>query len=219
MVDDIVRILDVITPILWTLIGFAALFWFKETIKEFVLPRLSGVKAMGVEISFIEDSIDTAIEVAEKTAGRPVIVPDDEKSRAVKQAMRHAHAFQGKRILWVDDIPSNNRNERKMFRGLGVEFDNAVSTSDALSLLDLDDYDCVISDMKRDEGQGDNIRAGLEFIELLRQTGDATPVVFYIGEEPIGIAPASSAGITHRPDKLLSLVLAALQGRTRGGRR
>lgn len=217
MVDDIIQILEVIPPILWIVVVVVALVIFRRTIRDELLPRLSSFKAMGVEISFVEDSIDTAIDVAEKTAGRHIIVPEEDKQRALRQAIRHADVFRGKCILWVDDHPSNNRNERRMFRLLGASFDNAVSTEDGLSRLEIDDYDCIISDMRRDEGRGDNHQAGMEFINSLRARGDNTPVVFYIGADPKGEPPPSSVGITDRPDKLLLLVLRALQGTTKGG--
>ena len=212
MESETVQIIEAIHPILWIVVAIVALWRFRHTIRDDLLPRLSNFKAMGVELSFVEDSIDSAIEVAEKTAGSPLVVPEEDKQRALRNVTRHADAFRGKRILWVDDHPSNNRNERRMFTLLGSSFDNAVSSEDALSRLEIDDYDCIISDMKRDEGQGDNVRAGIEFIDSLRERGDTTPVVYYIGAQPKGEPPPTATGLTHRPDKLLLLVLKALQG-------
>jgi CheY-like chemotaxis protein len=217
MMDDIIKVLEVLPPILWIVVVIIVLVIFRRTIRDELLPRLSSFKAMGVELSFVEDSIDSAIGVAEKTTGRHIVIPEDEKQRALRQAIRHVDVFRGRRILWVDDIPANNRNERRMFSSLGVSFDNAISTEKGLARLEIDDFDCIISDMRRDEGKGDNNQAGMEFINSLRTRGDNTPVVFYIGADPKGEPPPSSVGITHRPDKLLLLVLRALQGTTKGG--
>jgi len=73
-----------------------------------------------------------------------------------------------------------------------------------------------ISDMLRKEGESYNDKAGMELLKKLRDKGDNTPVVFYIGKAPTGDPPESSIGITQRPDKLLLLVLRALQGSKKG---
>jgi len=68
---DVAQIFQAIPPILWTVFAFVGLFMFRNTIRDDLLPRLSPFKAMGVELAFVDDSIDTAIEMAEKTLGGP----------------------------------------------------------------------------------------------------------------------------------------------------
>ena len=59
-------------------------------------------------------------------------------------------------------------NERKVFRLLEVSFDNAISTDEGLARVRIDDYECIISDMKRKEGTEQYKKAGIEFIKRLR---------------------------------------------------
>lgn len=68
-------------------------------------------------------------------------------------------------ILWVDDHPESNANERRMFRQLGAEADIAKSTDEALEMLCHGGYDLIFSDMTR----GDQATAGLDLLRQLRR--------------------------------------------------
>jgi CheY-like chemotaxis protein len=63
----VVEILKVVTPVLWLIFVVALVVVFYKSIRDDLVPRLSGLKAMGVEFSFIQESLDSAIELAEKT--------------------------------------------------------------------------------------------------------------------------------------------------------
>jgi CheY-like chemotaxis protein len=118
--------------------------------------------------------------------------------------------FRNVQILWLDDHPENNLNERRMFRQLNAEIDIAKSTEEALEILKSSHYDLVISDMAR----GNEATAGLEFLEEFRKRNKMTPVIFYVGVyEPGKGVPGQSFGITNRPDELLHLTLDALERR------
>lgn len=204
--NDLVRI---IPQIGWIVFAGIALVLFRSTIRTELLPRLSSFNFMGAQASFVEKSLDDAIEIAEKTTGNPIAIPDQERRLAVNQAMEHSDAFRARRVLWVDDNPSNNRNERRMFRLLGTSFQNVVTTADALAALGLDDFDCVISDMARAAEDGPSELAGTLMLTKFRREKIDVPVVFYIGDQPDPPAVEGALGITHRPDKLLLLVLDA----------
>jgi PleD family two-component response regulator len=88
--------------------------------------------------------MDSAIELAEKTPEWQVDVPERDKERALRRARQHLSLFANTHFLWVDDVPRNNRNERRMFRKAGVTVDIATSTQEALDKLDNDHYDIVI---------------------------------------------------------------------------
>ena len=49
------------------------------------------------------------------------------------------------RILWVDDHPANNEQERAFLRPEGILFDNVVSTREAIEQLRFSRYDLVIT--------------------------------------------------------------------------
>lgn len=110
---------------------------------------------------------------------------DDLSRRRVSEAVRAAstaadsrefvHGFEP-RILWVDDNPSNNEVFIEEYRSQGVRFDLALSTEQALQLLDENKpqaYMLIISDM----GRGLESDAGLKFLEELRKRWTITPAV------------------------------------------
>jgi hypothetical protein len=66
-VDTVIEVLKVAMPVLWFIFVVALVAVFYKPIRDDLVPRLSGLKAMGVEFSFIQESLDSAIELAEKT--------------------------------------------------------------------------------------------------------------------------------------------------------
>lgn len=83
------------------------------------------------------------------------------------------------RVLWVDDEPRNNENERKELRQHGIVFDNVVSSNEALDQLAFEHYDLIISDICRSLSSDGDDNAGETLLLTLRTSGRRTPVVFY----------------------------------------
>ena len=205
MSADLVKI---IPSILWFLLVLIIIWKFYRPIRDELLPNLIGFKAMGVELSFIKEFIDAAIELAEKSPQWKVEISTTDKERALNRAQRHLNIFRGTQILWVDDHPENNFNEIRMFRRLKVHIDIANCTEDAFEKLKNVHYDLVLSDIARDEES----TAGLDFLKHFREIDKATPVIFYIGvTDPTKGTPVAAFGITNRPDELLHLTLDALE--------
>lgn len=202
-----VELVKVIPSILWFLLFITALAVFYRPLRYELLPNLTGFSAMGVQVSFIRDSMDAAIELAQKSPQWNVEVSSAEKDQVLRRARKHLSIFRDAQILWVDDHPENNLNERRMFRQLRVEVDIAKTTEEALGMLKGGNYDLVLSDISRDQ----DATAGLKFLSQLKQE-QPTPVIFYVGvaDTEKGV-PAQAFGITNRPDELLHLTLDALE--------
>lgn len=208
----IIELVKVMLPVMWFLLILVMVILFYRPFRDQLLPNLASLKAMGVELCFVRDYIDAAIKMAEKHPQWKVDVPQKEQDRALNRAKAHLKVLSSAQILWVDDQPENNINERRMFRQLKAEVDIAQGTEEALRMLEVARYDLVISDMSRSSES----TAGLGFLSELRRQDKDTPVVFYIGEfESEKGTPPQSFGITNRPDELLHLTLDALE-RKRG---
>jgi CheY-like chemotaxis protein len=208
MESGTIEFMKIVPSILWFILAVSVLLIFYRPIRDDLLPKLSGFKAGGVELSFVKESIDAAIELAQKSPQWKVEVPPEDKKRALNRVKQHLDIFKDAQILWVDDHPENNLNERRMLRQLKAEVDIARSTEEALVMLSGGRYDVVISDMARDG----NPTAGLELLKELRKDGKTTPVIFYIGViDPEKGVPGQAFGITNRPDELLHLTLDALE--------
>jgi len=203
------ELIETIPSILWFIFILVLFILFYKRIRDELLPRLGSIKAAGVEFSFVENSIDAAIEFGEKSAKWDVRVPEKDKKTALARAKHHLDIIRNTRILWVDDYPENNRNERRMFRQLKADIDIARNSNEALEMLRCDIYDLAISDIARDDKDDPD---GLQFLSELRKTGDGTPVIFYVGVMEAGKGvPEQAFGITNRPDELLHLTLDALE--------
>ncbi|RHW18103.1 response regulator [Sphingomonas gilva] len=79
------------------------------------------------------------------------------------------------RVLWVDDHPQNNAEERRFLESRKIAVYQVTSSKDALALLAMYEYDAVISDMNRN----DNPLAGLELVKEMRGRNDDTPFFVY----------------------------------------
>jgi CheY-like chemotaxis protein len=114
-------------------------------------------------------------------------------------------------VLWVDDNPQNNAYERAALEAIGISFVLSTSTDDALSKLEKQSFDLVISDMSRPP---DN-KAGFTLLEALRKSGKKTPFIIYAASStPEFVAEAIQRGAfgeTNRPDELFKLVINAIK--------
>jgi CheY-like chemotaxis protein len=202
-------LIETIPSILWFIFILVLFILFYKRIRDELLPKLGSIKAAGVEFSFVENSIEAAIEFGEKSERWDIKVPEKDKKAALSRAKHHLNTFRDTKILWVDDYPENNRNERRMFRQLKADIDIAKNSNEALEMLRYEIYDLVISDIARDDK--DDLD-GLQFLSELRKTDPDTPVIFYVGVMEAGKGvPEHAFGITNRPDELLHLSLDALE--------
>ena len=116
----------------------------------------------------------------------------------------------GRRVLWVDDNPTNNFYQRQSLAALGMTVENVLSTEQALEALRGSRFDIIISDM----GRGSNDRAGFDLLTAVKEARIATPLIFYTATATTaGIAEAKAQGAfgeTNRPDELVRLVASAL---------
>jgi CheY-like chemotaxis protein len=128
------------------------------------------------------------------------------------EALRRA---EGATVLWVDDIPDNNRFERKALEAVGLRFVLSTSTEDALKVIDEQNFDLIISDMGR--GPLDR-RAGYTLLDALRSRGDRTPFIIYMGSSTPKLRAEAgnkgAQGLTDHPNELFQLVLSTIYNRS-----
>ena len=126
-----------------------------------------------------------------------------------------------KRILWVDDRPSNNRREIETLAGLQIEVVTVTGTGDAMARLkeDSEPFDLVLSDWWRpDEELQGAPSAAVVLLRALRSDGFNLPVLLYHGtfkanerEKLRRMALAEgAAGEATRPDELFAMIAAQL---------
>jgi CheY-like chemotaxis protein len=178
----------------------------------------------GVELTAGARAAAVLLEEAEASKGEGAPEPTDVKA-AVSSALEVIAAEStapsrrtDRRILWVDDLPENNRLERRALEELGIEVVLATSTDQALEILGHESFDVVISDM----GRPPDARAGYSLLDELRRRGDTTPFVIYAGSRaPEHVEEAQrhgAIGTTNRSSELIQLVAEALNMRQLGNR-
>ncbi len=91
--------------------------------------------------------------------------PKEKKPKSVKR-----------KVLWVDDYPSNNEAIIDLYRQQGVEFDLVLNTDQALDYLAKEEYNLVISDI----GRGSEPDAGVRMIrEINHHFGSPPPILIF----------------------------------------
>lgn len=102
---------------------------------------------------------------------------------AQRAALALIDAPEQKRVLWVDDRPSNNRREAAALAKLQIEVVQVTDTDAALARIasDPEAFDLVLSDWTRPEPLEGAPSAGIRLLRGLRRDWRDMPVVFYHG--------------------------------------
>ena len=218
--DGVAHIIGAVGTLLWVLLAVYVIWLLRQPLTAAV-GRLATFEAFGVKFALSGGAaLDAAIELAQKNPDFPVEVPVADRKAALDRANANRAVFEGAEILWVDDHPSNNRNEARILRSFGALVSFAATTEEALHALRTGaeqhhPFDVILSDISRKLPAPDTT-AGLTMLPSLRDAGFSQPLIFYVGHpEPGAGVPAGAFGITNRPDQLLQLVIDALS-RVRG---
>jgi len=217
--DNTLRLIEALTPIIqslvWPLFLLFLMVCLKEPLKQF-FANISEfkLKAAGVEASAISHrkQIKAAAYLgaaaSKSDEGDAPSVDTSEIADVVSDFARTKSKQGPARILWVDDIPSNNYFEREALEQMGIEFGIAKSTEEALSKLEVANYDLIISDM----GRPPDARAGYTLLDQLRKSGSNKDIPFVIyassrqSEHLKESVERGAIGCTNRPDELFVLV-------------
>lgn len=203
--------LELLVAPLWSIVvlilALAIAWWLRRPLLR-VLNDLgvSRLSFLGIDIEWI------AGQTRDAYSERDLTPPESNQLRAFALlSIRLAPLARNRRILWVDDQPNGNATETRLLRRLGVDIENATSTSEALEQLQRGPgrFDLVISDWDRG-----NKNDGIELVSGMRAADITLPVVMYVGliteERRVEAARHDIAGLTSMPDDLLKRVLVEL---------
>ena len=205
-------VLEVLPGLIWAGLAAFLVIRFHRPIRDDVLPRLTGVKVMGVQLDLRSDEVQKAVESVPR---KDVRYPPAAGAAIVSRAERSTPVLRDAGVLWIDDNPQNNLTDRRLLHRLGVFVETVISTEDALAALSRtsstgEGFDVIVSDLAR---PADPV-TGEAMVERLRLAGFGNPVIYYIGHaDPTRPNPAGAFGLTDRPDELLHLVMDALERR------
>ena len=170
----------------------------KETLRSYGVQ----VKDKPNEYGPLRQALDKAL------AKNSSAVTETERTRLLRRADFAAELLRGAQVLWVDDHPNNNLNERQILRSYGVFIDLARSTEEALEMLQAIRYDLIVSDMGR-QGIKDE---GLRLLETIQRSTQPRPLIFYTIYSPeMRQRTGTAFAITNRPDQLLHYIIDVLE--------
>jgi CheY-like chemotaxis protein len=220
--DMVSSIAALVSAIAWPVVFVVVFLRFGPPLGRFLadhsdsffsrLDKLS-LEGAGVRVSAEAATVDLTNAAVKAARSEPDNAPVDVKEIAasVERAAEMTATRRPPEILWVDDRPGNNINERSALASLGMRCTLALSTDEALEKLRGSHFDVVISDM----GRPPDPQAGYTLLAAMREGGDQTPFVIYAGSnapEHKELARSHGAlGSTNRPQELLDLVLRGVE--------
>ncbi|MGK5055723.1 response regulator [Janthinobacterium sp. LB2P49] len=125
-------------------------------------------------------------------------------------------------VLWLDDHPRNNTLLVEQLERENIKVDQAVSTQQALAMLQQQPYALFITDMARVENRRRIKDAGVRTVREVRQALPALPIVVYCSKDTVASygVEAEAAGahfITTSGTSLLAAVNKLLHEERRDG--
>jgi CheY-like chemotaxis protein len=224
--SQVVEFIKAVTALAWPLI-FAILLWkLFPALRSIVTSRGFSVKIAGMEVSVqaateqirtqIDDLQKQVINLRSTRVDQPVVTTLEAPPPTSNEKNKSP-----RRILWVDDNPTNNAFEIAQLKARDVDVVQATSTEDALSTLNSSSgFSAVISDMGRREGGAYRSQAGLMFLKAMRRAGYTMPFLIYSSQKYASrndeeVKAAGGDGATASPIELLEWVGRSLARETR----
>ncbi|MFF4607571.1 hypothetical protein ACFY12_33150 [Streptomyces sp. NPDC001339] len=204
---DFVDLLDVLTTLAWPLVVGLVIWRLFPTIRRIAESRGFTVKIGTAELTVQEISekvLKTTADIQGKLASISASVPTPMESRHPARLLR--------RVLWVDDNPSNNAYEVAQLQTLGVDVVQVASTHKGIEALSgaAPPFDAVLSGMARNEESGFHQDAGLDLAKEIRARGDDVPVFLYAPDQALArrneILEAGGSDVAGSPTALFTLL-------------
>lgn len=211
-------LLSPLSTFVWVTLGFFLVWLLRNRIREVLYATgLKTLQFSGVTLGFDPESFAKET-YAKQEMGRPSPKDIDEIKEIATLAQLLRPTIEGRRILWVDNYPGNNKRERRVLVSWGVEVQTRRTTEEAMTeLRDQRErpFDLVISDWYRG-GQ----REGRRLMERMLSNEERVdvPILFYFSattpKEYRGIQAEArehhAVGATSSPRQLLRWTLAEL---------
>ena len=212
--------MDEVKAVFWPLAVIAILVIFRVPLSAFIDRATTGklsVDKSGLSVELIASSAaNLGAAVASQPSSSTAGNQQGDLSRVASAATRAAGksiALGKASVLWVDDNPNNNIYERRALSALGIEFDLATNTEEAMKLLREKGYNLVVTDFTR----RDDPHAAYTLLADMNSLPSRPPVIIYSSSSsPEFQREAKSRGAygeTNKPVELYDLVVSAIVGK------
>jgi CheY-like chemotaxis protein len=228
---NVVQVIHAGRDLLLVLLAGTLVWFIRKPLSSALAKPGSQVSAFGVTVKVGENEIpvqeasdqlgklvgDLQVQVSSLLQGQAGVSAakgtKDVPAVAATDVRRDKHvvlAVNPKRLLWVDDVPTNNAYVAEQLRSKGVQIVQAPSTAEGIRAFhDQGPFGAVITDMARTEGGQYNPAAGVDLAKQLRASDPDLPVVVFATQRGIraqaqGLAEAGVALATSSPVELLT---------------
>ena len=172
-----------------TLVIAGAVIWIFLSVKPQIISLLTGrhltIRLLGQEISFAKLTEDIGQSVADLQARvASMQVSSVVKGDGLSNSVEGKHKSR-RRILWVDDFPSNNAFILKNLENRKFDVEISLGTNDALEKFVALDHNMIITDLGRMESGVNNKLAGLELVKRVRIMNVNVPVLVFAGHRGV----------------------------------
>lgn len=172
---------------------------YRRSLVEGVLPKITNLKAFGIEASFVREGIQNAARSQNRS--------DVHVSPGLMRRISH-FPKRPLRVLWIDDNPDTVMYEAGILQTLGMQVEFAKTSANAHEKLRSTPFQLILSDIRRN----DNPVAGLQFLQEIRQTSRPIEMIFYVSNLDRSLpVPVGAFGITDDPNELIHLALDAAE--------
>lgn len=179
--DNLDEVLSALADLAWPAIAAVLAFKFYEPLKG-LIDSVRGRK-FTIKVGENELTVDEASEQQRLlTSDLQIKLAELEKRLAGKET-QELHLLEKnqkanrKKVLWVDDKPKNNSYLATTLRDQGHEVVIALSTVEGISKFQDNQFDAIISDMGRPEGE----KAGIDLAKIIRAQDTSIPYFIYCG--------------------------------------
>jgi CheY-like chemotaxis protein len=212
---DIAKLIDAIGHLAWPVLVAIVLWRLFPLVKDVARSRPFTIKVGELELSVQDASEKLRIQiedlqkkVTELRTNAPVTMSPPVVQGALTEMMQRPTAH----IVWLDDNPDGNAYELARLRDAGVDVSEARSTSEALrQLVPSAKVDAILTDMGRREDGAYKSKAGLDFIQQVRELGIQTPIFVYTAQRSAAhlrdvVLASGASGITGSPVELFEFL-------------
>lgn len=179
-------VLTALSKLLWPLIAIAIIVILIDPIKSVIENKPFRIKIGDTEVSVQDLSVQqmdqfSAIQKQIDSIRNKLDSEVDSTTVPVETYRPSGPKFilDELKILWVSDNPQNYLVLEQIIESLGYVITRAKTTNEAMSYLELGNYNYVITDMGRNEGKGFDQVAGLDLLRKSTELYPNVPVLVY----------------------------------------
>jgi len=193
-----------ITGLLWAILGLGVALIAIIELRPAIPLLLSRIDTLsiGTSLTKISISLKELTEASGKSDHAPLteseLKPLESRARILISQIR------GRNILWMDsNFPEANQRERNALSGLGFSIETVKSTADAMSAMNRQGYDLIITNMQ----QGDEEYAGRHLMDEMCHSRIHIPGVIYSRRfNPEDGVPLNAVGAARNRAQLFQLI-------------